>query len=73
MENLGIQYVMDQEGNKKAVLIPIADWNKLQEEVQQLREMNELKGRLSSSYSQMKKIKSGELPKTSLTSFLNEG
>ena len=42
MKNLGILYVMDQEGNKKAVLIPIADWNKLQEEVKQLREMNEL-------------------------------
>ncbi|MEM6736707.1 MAG: hypothetical protein AAF620_11620 [Bacteroidota bacterium] len=71
-ENLSIQYVTDHEGKKKAVLIPISDWNKILSEYQQLKEAQTLKAKLNSGFEQMEKIKAGKLPKTSLTQFLDE-
>ena len=72
-ENLSIQYVTDQQGKKKAVLIPISDWNKILSEFQQMKEAQSLKAKLSSGFEQMEKIKAGKLPKTSLTQFIDEG
>lgn len=71
-ENISIQFVTDEAGNKQAVLIPIEDWQKLQEELQSLREYQSMKGSLFQAFVQMKQIKNGQQPKTSLRSFLND-
>lgn len=71
-ENMSIQFVTDEAGNKQAVLIPIKDWLRLQEELQMLRESQALRGSLFQGFVQMKQIKNGQMPKTSLRSFLND-
>ncbi|MEM7375756.1 MAG: hypothetical protein AAF587_44595 [Bacteroidota bacterium] len=71
-ENTPIQFVTDEAGNKQAVLIPIKEWEKLQKELQTLLEYQLMKGNLFQAFSQMKQIKKGHLPKTSLRSFLND-
>lgn len=71
-ENISIQFVTDQAGKKQAVLIPIKDWEKLQKELQTLREYQMMKGSLFQAFVQMNQIKNGQLPQTSLRSFLND-
>lgn len=71
-ENISIQFVTDEGGNKQAVLIPINDWLKLEKELQTLQEYQLRKGSLFQAFVQMKQIKNGEIPKTSLRSFLND-
>lgn len=72
MENILLQYMTDVEGNKTAVVIPIAQWRKLLEEFNALREYQTLEERLHSSVEQMLRIKEGTLPKRTLSSFLDE-
>jgi len=72
VQNLSIQFVTDEAGNKQAVLIPIAEWNQLQKEIRELLEYKSMKSSLKTAFSEVKKIRSGQLPKTSLSSFLDE-
>lgn len=72
IDNLSIQFVTDENGNKQAVLIPIKEWNSLQKELQSLREYQRMKENLSHAFMEMKKIRSGKLPRTSLKSFLDD-
>ena len=72
IDNLSIQYVTDQDGNKQAVLIPIKEWQHLQNELKSLREYLQLRDNLSRAFIEMKEIRNGKLPKTSLKSFLDE-
>lgn len=71
-ENISIQFVTDESGNKQAVLIPIKDWLNLQKELQTLQEYQVRKGSLFQAFVEMKQIKNGQIPKTSLRSFLND-
>lgn len=73
MENLPLQYVTDPEGNKTAVVVPIAQWNQLMEELRALQEHTTLTERLTSSMGQVVQMKEGKLPKRTLHSFLDEG
>ena len=72
MENLLVQYVTDSEGNKTAVLVPIEQWDQILKEIQELKTSADLKGKLSSGFNQMLQINSDELPRQTLTDFLDE-
>lgn len=72
INKLSIQFVTDEAGNKQAVLIPIKEWTKLQKEIKELLEYKSLKDSLSTAFREVRKIKSGQLPKTTLSSFLDE-
>jgi len=72
IDNISIQFVTDKAGKKEAVLIPIKEWEKLQKEIRELLEYHSLKDSLFTAFREIKGIKLGKLPKTSLSSFLNE-
>ena len=72
INKLSIQFVTDEAGNKQAVLIPIKEWEKLQKEIQGLLEYRALRDTISTALLQVQSIKAGKLPKTTLSSFLNE-
>lgn len=71
IDKLSMQFVTDQEGNKQAVLIPIQAWQHLQQEIRTLRESLRMKENLAHALAEMKEIRSGDLPKASLKSFLD--
>ena len=68
MRDLKIQYVTNSEGIKKAVMIPIEEWEKLKELMQYLAMKSQLKG----AYNEVKEIQKGNKAKVSLNDFLNE-
>lgn len=72
IEKPSIQFVTDEAGNKQAVLIPIKEWEKLQQEIRELLEYRALRDSLSTAFIQVQAIKVGQLPKTSLSNFLND-
>ena len=67
-----IQFVTDETGKKQAVLIPIQEWINIQKEIQELREYNSLKKSLSTALLEVRQMQKGQIPKTSLSSFLDE-
>ena len=67
-----IQFVTDENGKKQAVLVPIEAWQTLQQELQHLREYHNLRESLYQGFEEMNKIRKGQLPKTSLKSFLDD-
>ena len=72
MRDLKIQYVTDSEGNKKAVMIPIEEWKKLEKHFEELMQYLSLKSQLKEAYSEVKEIQKGNKSKFSLNDFLNE-
>jgi hypothetical protein len=67
-----IQYLTDESGKKKAVLIPIEDWEKIQASLEELAGYREMRQSLKRAFQEVKEIKSGKLPKKTLKNFLNE-
>jgi PHD/YefM family antitoxin component YafN of YafNO toxin-antitoxin module len=50
MTNFHEQYVVDEHGNRSAVLVPLADWQRVLEDLEEIddtREYDEAKGRPS--------------------------
>lgn len=39
MIQLNEQYIIDENGNTKAIVIPISEWNKIQEELEELEDI----------------------------------
>jgi len=72
MRDLKIQYVTDSDGNKKAVMIPIEEWERLGKHFEELMQYLLLKSQLKEAYSEVKEIKKGNKSKISLNDFLNE-
>lgn len=67
-----IEFVTDESGNKRAVLIPLTEWEKIQVDLNELLEYRTMKESLKSAFSQVREIKQGELPKKTLKRFLDE-
>lgn len=70
LDNISIQFVTDQAGNKQAVLISINEWEELQKEMKALQEYRSLKESLTTAFQEVQQMKKGQLPKKSLSSFL---
>lgn len=71
-EHRSIQYVTDEAGNKKAVLIPLDEWLAIEQTLAQLKELLALKESLATGFREVAQIKKGLAPKVSLSDFLNE-
>ena len=72
MGKMNIEFVIDEFGNKKAVLIPFQEWEQFKKEVQAFFECKEQKESLKKAFIEVEKIKKGELPKRTMQQFLDE-
>ncbi len=71
-QNIPLQYVTDEAGNKQAVVIPFEEWQKILQELAQLSEIRAFKESLKTAFKEVEEIKQGKLPRITLTEFLNE-
>ena len=59
MNNL--QYITDESGKRKAVLIPLADWEKHQEEIAKLKRKIEVMAGIQDAVREVKAIQEGKV------------
>lgn len=67
-----LQYLNDQDGNLKAVQIPIEDWKKLEKRIEKYEQAFQVKEDLAAAFREVKQMREGKLPKQTLSDFLNE-
>ncbi|WP_291721445.1 hypothetical protein [Bernardetia sp.] len=65
-------YLVDTEGNKIAVQIPIAEWNLMEEEIQKLRKKLEVLQGIKDAVAEVKTARQEDKKLQSLDDFLNE-
>jgi len=65
-----IKYLINESGERTAVVIDIQDWQILQKELERLVEQEEIKGQISRGLEDVKMWKNGEKELTSLEDFL---
>ena len=70
--NLNIQYLTDTNGKKKAIQIPIAQWNKFIKDYKKQAQYSKLKKGIKEAFKEIKEIEKGNLKEVTLTEFLNE-
>ncbi len=68
MDTINLNYLIDEEGKKTAVLIPIEDW----EEIKKVIEYSLLKDRLLQAFQEMNEMRKGLKPRLSLNDVINE-
>ncbi|MEM9835871.1 MAG: hypothetical protein AAF828_05185 [Bacteroidota bacterium] len=64
--------VVDNQGNKTNVIVPFDEYKQIIDLLKKLDYLNEFEASLSRSLDQMNKIKSGNSPKKSLGSLIDE-
>lgn len=69
---LAIQYVSDSKGRAKAVQIPIREWDRLVAKLREYEQQLTLGSDLTAAFEEVELMRSGKMPKQSLTDFLNE-
>ncbi len=67
-----LQYVNDQDGNLKAVQIPIEDWEKLEGILKKYEQTLQVKEDLLTAFDEVRQIRAGKISKQTLSSFLDE-
>ena len=72
MKEMNLEFVIDESGNKKAVLIPFQEWEEFQQELLEFFEYRKLKESLKIAFSEVKQIKKEILPKRTMQNFLDE-
>ena len=72
MEKMNVEFVIDESGNKKAVLIPFEEWEKFQNELIEFFEYKKLKESLKKAFKEVKQIQSGKLPRRTMQNLLDE-
>ncbi|WP_338814680.1 hypothetical protein V9L05_05425 [Bernardetia sp. Wsw4-3y2] len=65
-------YLVDTEGNKIAVQIPIAEWNLIEEEMQKLRKKIEILQGIKEAVVEVKTARKSGKKLQTLNDFLNE-
>lgn len=74
---MNVQYITDENGNQKAVIIPIEDWNKFKTDYEKMssqkRDKKYILNGIKDAFKEVKDIKEGKRNKgKSLSEFLNE-
>lgn len=69
---LAIHYLNDSRGNVKAVQLAYRDWEKMLSKVEKYDQITKFKTELEESFSEMDRIRKGELKKGTLSDFLDE-
>lgn len=67
-----LQYLINEQGEKTAVIIPIKEWVALQEQLKEFEESRIMEVDLEQALEEVGAIKAGEIKKQSLEDFLNE-
>lgn len=71
-ENLNIKFITDRSGNKKAVQIPIKEWEAIEQKLKDLDDYMDIKSNLKTAFIEVNQIKNGDLPKKTMQAFLDE-
>jgi hypothetical protein len=71
MVKFAVQYLTNEEGEKIAVQLPIAQWEQFLAEYQHLSEYQSLKSGIQEAMQEWQAIKRGEKKAISLSEFLN--
>jgi len=69
---LDIQYLIDKDGNKTAVIIPINDWVNITNNLTEFLEYQRLKSKISSAFKEVVDLKKHEGSRISLNEFLDD-
>jgi hypothetical protein len=72
MHNVKIQYVTDEEGNKKAVMIPIEEWKKVEKQFLELTEYASLDSDLRAAFMEVQEMMKGNKKGQTFKEFLDE-
>ncbi|MBK8398319.1 MAG: hypothetical protein IPL26_24145 [Leptospiraceae bacterium] len=72
LKKLQIQYLKTTSGKTTAVVIPIQQWIRLEEDYEKIKKYSRLKNGFKSAYGEIKNIKKGTAKKVTLSEFLNE-
>ncbi len=70
--NLNIQYLTDTNGEKIAIQISIAQWNKFIEDYKKQVQYSKLKKGIKEAFKEIKEIEKGNQKEVTLTEFLHE-
>jgi len=66
---LNIQYIVDEKGNKKSVIMSYTEWLKIDELLKKKNDNNLLK-EIATGLKQVKQIREGKLPKNTFEQLL---
>ena len=69
---LALQYLTDQSGATQAVQLPLADWQRLMNQLNKYEQALKLKSDLQEALDQVREMRKSDKPKQTLTEFLNE-
>jgi len=72
---MNVQYITDTKGHKKAVQVPIEDWEQIQNDLKELENLRDKKAfmyDLKDSVEEVKLAKEGKIKLQSAKDFLNE-
>lgn len=72
---MNLQYITDTKGHKKAVQLPIEDWEQIQNDLRELETLRDKKAfmyDLKDSIGEVKLAKEGKIKLQSAKDFLNE-
>jgi hypothetical protein len=69
---ISLQYVNDMDGHLQAVQLPIAEWNKILEQLKKQEQALKLKSDLKEAFEQVEILQSLKGKKQTLNEFLNE-
>jgi hypothetical protein len=67
-----VEYITDDKGNQKSVLIDINEWKKFNQKYKQLQNKLKVLTSLEKAVEEVKELKSGKKTKTSMKDLLNE-
>lgn len=67
-----VKYITDKKGKRQEVIVPFTVWKGITEELEALREKQQILLGLQQACKEVKKQKKGELPEQTLEDFLNE-
>ncbi len=72
---MNLQYIIDENGHKSGVQLPIHDWEKIQKDLEELERLRNKKlflSELSEAVEEMKLIKEDKVKAHNAEDFLNE-
>ncbi len=72
MHNVKIQYVTDEEGNKKTVMIPKEEWKKVEKQFLERIEFTSLNSNLRAAFLEVQEMIKGNKKGQTLEEFLDE-
>jgi len=72
IDSIGIEYIIDEIGNKSKVLISYEDWQRIEAGFKKWEAYQAQKTSLKSALIEVKLMQQGKLPKRDMKTFLDE-